>query len=64
MKDRIRLLRATGQWKLNYIDIDQTEVIYIWNGELLGDFPNWALTKAWKKQGDEVLTWLREALEN
>jgi hypothetical protein len=41
----------------------QTEVTYIWNGELLGDFPDWALKEAWTKQGNEVLTWLQESLE-
>ena len=64
VKDCIRLLRAMGEWRLNYINDNKTEVVYMWNGELLGDFPDWALKKAWKKQGDEVLTWLKESLDN
>jgi hypothetical protein len=35
----------------------------MWNGELLGDFPDWALTRAWIEQGNEVMTWIEEALE-
>ena len=40
----------------------ETELIYTWNGELLGDFPNFALTRAWQEQGNEVMGWLKEAL--
>ena len=36
----------------------KTQIQYIWNGELLGDFPSWALKIAWKEQGVEVLAWL------
>jgi hypothetical protein len=45
------------------LDDKNTEVTYTWNGELLGDFPNWALTRAWETQGEEVLTWLKDALK-
>jgi len=58
----IRLPRAEGQWRLEPVDAGHTRVTYTWNGELLGDFPDWALTKAWATQGDEVLGWLRKAL--
>jgi len=37
-------------------------VIYAWNGELLGNFPEFGLSKAWITQGTEVLNWLDEAL--
>ena len=63
IKNYVRLLRATGEWRLKYINDSKTEVVYSWNGELLGDFPDWALTNDWKKQGDEVLSWLKESLE-
>jgi len=59
----VRLINAEGLWKINPLNENQTEVTYIWNGELLGDFPDWALTTAWTEQGNEVLTWLKEALE-
>ena len=60
--NNIRLPRATGEWRLIPIDDHTTELIYIWNGELLGDFPDFALTRAWREQGDEVLNWLKEFL--
>ena len=63
-KDYVRLIHAAGEWRLHPIDESSTEVTYIWNGELLGDFPDWALTRAWKVQGDEVLNWLKEAAED
>jgi hypothetical protein len=58
----VRLPRAEGQWRLQPISATETRVTYIWNGELLGDFPDWALTKAWVTQGQEVLGWLEDAL--
>ena len=62
-EDYIRLIHAAGEWRLHSIDSKNTEVTYIWNGELLGDFPDWALTRAWETQGREVLTWLKDAVE-
>ncbi len=58
----VRLPRAEGQWRLEAISASKTRVTYIWNGELLGDFPDWALTKAWVTQGEEVMDWLEDAL--
>ena len=40
-----------------------TEVSYLWNGELRGDFPDWALSKAWVKHGNEVLDNLADKLK-
>lgn len=62
-KGHIRLPNATGIWILEPISLNSTKVIYIWNGELLGNFPNIALTKAWTTQGTEVLTWLDLAVK-
>ncbi len=62
--DYVRLPRAGGEWYLSSPSKYQTKIIYTWNGELLGDFPNWALTRAWKEQGNEVMDWLTIALEN
>jgi hypothetical protein len=58
----VRLPRAEGQWRLEPVGTNKTRVTYIWNGELLGDFPDWALTKAWVTQGEEVMGWLGDAL--
>lgn len=59
----IRLPNAGGEWILKPLNDKTTEVAYVWNGELLGDFPDWALTRAWVTQGSEVLDWLNEFLE-
>ena len=59
----VRLIHAAGEWRLTPLDSTKTEVTYTWNGELLGDFPNWALGRAWKQQGLEVMTWLQEAIK-
>ena len=62
-EDYVRLVHAAGEWRLHALGNDSTEVTYLWNGELLGDFPDWALTRAWETQGIEVLTWLKDALK-
>ena len=59
----VRLIHAAGEWRLTPLDSTKTAITYTWNGELLGDFPNWALTRAWKQQGLEVISWLEEAIE-
>ena len=63
-EDYVRLVHAAGEWRLHSLDDKNTEVTYTWNGELLGDFPDWALTRAWRTQGDEVLNWLKEAVQD
>ena len=62
-KKYVRLVNATGKWKLISKDDNQTSVSYTWNGELLGDFPNFALERAWKTQGNEIIHWINDALE-
>ena len=62
-EDYVRLVHAAGEWRLHSLDDKNTEVTYTWNGELLGDFPNWALPQAWETQGVEVLTWLKDAIK-
>ena len=62
--DYVRLSRAAGKWKLVKLENGKTQIEYIWNGELLGDFPKWALKIAWKEQGTEVLTWLINYMDN
>ena len=63
MKSYIRLVNAAGEWRFSPVNNNETKVIYTWNGELLGDFPDWALPRAWKTQGNEVLNWLLEATD-
>ena len=62
-KKYIRLPRSTGEWRLTAIDSNRTEISYTWNGELLGDFPKWALPRAWKQQGLEVFGWLQDVID-
>ena len=61
--DYVRLIHSAGEWRLTPLDSNHTEITYTWNGELLGVFPDWALTRAWKQQGLEVINWLKVALE-
>ena len=63
-KGHVRLIHAAGEWKLTAINDHETNVSYTWNGELLGDFPNWALDRAWKTQGNEMMEWLNDALQD
>ena len=58
----VRLINAAGIWLIKPISNNETAVTYTWNGELLGDFPSWALPKAWKTQGNEIIEWLGAAL--
>ena len=62
-KKSVRLINSAGEWRLKSLDSTITEITYTWNGELLGDFPDWALTRAWEQQGSEVITWLKEAID-
>ena len=62
-KSYIRLVNAAGEWRLSPVNNNETKVTYTWNGELLGDFPDWALPRAWKTQGNQVLNWLLEATD-
>lgn len=56
----VTLPNAGGEWRLTKVDNNTTKVEYIWNGELLGMFPSYQLTTAWKTQGIEVLSWLKK----
>tara|TARA_Y100001970_G_C14111839_1_gene791318 strand:- start:447 stop:1031 length:585 start_codon:yes stop_codon:yes gene_type:complete len=57
-----RLPNAAGVWELKKLGSNKTEVTYIWNGELLGNFPDIGLNKAWSIWGKEIFNWLNEAL--
>ena len=60
----VRLIHSSGEWRVRSLDSTHTEFTYTWNGELLGNFPNWALTRAWEVQGNEVLNWLKQSVQN
>ena len=62
-KNYVRLINAGGRWNVTTLEKGKTKVTYTWNGELRGDFPNWALERAWKVQGTEVMNWLYKALK-
>ena len=59
----VRLENAAGEWYLEKIGDSSTQVVYTWNGELGGSFPSYALTRAWDTQGNEMINWLEESLE-
>ncbi len=62
--DHVRLPNAAGVWILSRLSKNKTSVTYAWNGELLGNFPDFGLERAWITQGTEVLHWLDESLSN
>lgn len=53
--DYIRLIEARGGWVLSKINDRKTLVVYKWNGDMRGDFPKWAYSTAWVKQGNEIM---------
>ena len=62
-QDYVRLPNAAGIWILNATNKNKTKILYAWNGELLGNFPDFGLKEAWITQGTEVLLWLDKALK-
>ena len=60
--DYVRLINASGAWQIKSINDNLTEVTYIWNGEMRGNFPSWSLKRVWLKQGNEVLSNLKKQL--
>ena len=62
-KNYIRLIYAKGGWILSKIEDKKTLVIYNWNGDMRGDFPQWGYTKAWTKQGNEIMLNLEEEVK-
>ena len=59
----VRLIRSSGEWWLRSVDSTHTAFTYTWNGELLGNFPDWSLPRAWKEQGIEVIMGFQKAVE-
>ena len=61
-KQYVRLIDARGGWTLLRLDNQKTLVTYAWNGDMRGDFPNWAYRKSWTKQGNEIMLDLRKEI--
>ncbi|MDP6933283.1 MAG: hypothetical protein QGG40_10225 [Myxococcota bacterium] len=59
--EAVRLIHAGGEWRISAAEGNRTTVAYTWCGELRGDFPDWALPRAWGVQGNEVMDWLQAA---
>ncbi len=58
----VRLINASGVWKIEPMGVSRSKLTHYWNGELRGNFPDWALRSAWKAQGRELLSWIEDAL--
>ena len=61
-KDYIRLVDARGGWTLISLDNKNTLVRYEWNGDMRGDFPKWAYSQAWVRQGTEIMLDLKKEI--
>tara|TARA_Y100001970_G_scaffold134911_2_gene166062 strand:+ start:60444 stop:61031 length:588 start_codon:yes stop_codon:yes gene_type:complete len=59
----IRLTEARGGWILTKIKDNKTLVTYKWNGDMRGDFPKWAYSRAWVKQGNEIMLNLKNEVK-
>ena len=59
----IRLILARGGWILSKIEDKKTLVVYKWNGDMRGNFPQWAYTRAWIKQGNEIILNLEQEVK-
>ena len=59
----IRLIDAKGGWILTKIKDNKTLVTYKWNGDMRGDFPKWAYSRAWVKQGNEIMLNLKDEVK-
>ena len=59
--DAVRLAHSEGEWRLTPKG-SRTAVTYTWNAELGGDVPEFALPRARRQWGEEVLVWLDDAV--
>ena len=50
----VRLSKMSGEWRLSAAG-SNTRVTYLWQADLMGSFPEWALPVARKKTGNEAL---------
>ena len=62
-KSYVRLKNSIGGWVLTSLDLHNTKVEYYWNGEMGGNFPEWAYLKAWLKQGNEIMSNLKSEVK-
>ena len=60
----VRLPDFAGRWELSPLaDGAQTRARYIWHTDLGADIPTWAVERAWRTQGQEILGRLKVAAE-
>lgn len=60
-EDTVRLPNAAGSWTIERQSAEQSMVHYFWNAEIGLDIPDWALPRARRTQGQEVMFWLQDA---
>ena len=60
-EDTVRLPNAAGSWTVEQQQVGQSMVHYFWNAEIGLDIPSWALPRARRTQGQEVMYWLQDA---
>ena len=60
-EDTVRLPNAAGSWTVEQMSPEQSMVHYFWNAEIGLDIPTWALPRARRTQGQEVMYWLQDA---
>lgn len=60
-EDTVRLPNAAGAWTVEQQQAGQSMVHYFWNAEIGLDIPTWALPRARRTQGQEVMYWLQDA---
>ena len=62
-KSFVRLKNAKGGWVLTSLDLTKTKVEYYWNGDMAGNFPDWAYSRACLKQGNEIMSNLKNEVK-
>lgn len=62
-EDIVRLPNSAGSWTLLAVNDSSTKIEYFWNSEIGFDIPDWALPKARRTQGQEVMFWLQQACD-
>ena len=63
IKKKIVLATICLTMNISYIYTQDCGDGFTYFNDLFNDFPDWALTRAWKQQGLEVINWLQEAVD-
>lgn len=62
-EDTVRLPNSAGSWTVTRAGEGYSRIRYFWNAEIGVDIPDWALPRARRTQGQEVMYWLQEACD-